>query len=928
MREPESRVSRYQPITELNITRSEVWNRLSAEQREAIEVVSKVLPFRTNEYVVRELIDWNRVPDDPIYQMTFVQRGMLDDQSYSTMRDLLARGAAPEEVRELANRIRRGLNPHPDGQLTHNVPTLDGKPLPGLQHKYRETVLFFPGQGQTCHAFCTYCFRWAQFVDLPDLRFQSWETTNLVAYLKVHPEVTDVLVTGGDPLIMKTSVLRRYLEPLLSEELAHVRHIRIGTKALAYWPQRFVSDADADDLLRLFEEVAASGRHLALMAHSSHPVELSPEIARLAVQRIRASGAEIRLQAPVIRRVNDDGAAWADLWRDAVRLGMIPYYMFVERDTGPRQYFEVPLARTLEIFREAYQQVSGLVRSARGPVMSALPGKVRVLGVSEIAGQRCFVLDFLQAREPDWVKRPFFARFDPEATWFDQLKPAFEDDRFFFDRSQEMEHGVVVTPRPDAGRAGSESLTVIKVGGSLLTDGDGLERAASALAGRRRDGGPLLVVASALKGVTDLLELAAIQALDREPRGGPLGDTLKRLGQRHIELARGLGGGALEQVRQELSEVERLVASIHASGELADATYARLLSSGERLSVILLAAALQAAGQDARPITSEEAGLRAVGDPRAGSCDIPASVAGLRRLGSELRRRILVLTGFYGVDGDGGCVLFGRGGSDDTAGAVAAGLDAGRLELWKDVLGFMSADPQEIRDARVIDEISFDEVAQMGAYGSSIVHHRCLEPLRGRSTKVFISSIQGAKSVSGTLLVDRVQRGAPRVVSLVGQRGDSEIRIGGGLDNGGRELAGRVLSLLAEAKIPARPANAEPGDVRFIIAGSDVDRARLVLSGIINGHKVDVRHSPSLVAAVGDGVADDPEIRSRMLSCLSAAGTRGELVPGRSGLSCTVDPDDLVPTLSSLHESFFAAPESTPQTSSIASGDFDDGRTV
>jgi KamA family protein len=457
MRGAEPKASRYQPITELSITRSEVWKRLSAEQREAVEVVSKVLPFRTNEYVVDELIDWERVPDDPIYQMTFVQRGMLDPQSYSRMRDLLARRAAPEEVRELANSIRRSLNPHPDGQLTHNVPVLDGRALPGLQHKYRETVLFFPGQGQTCHAFCTYCFRWAQFVDLPDLRFQTWETTNLISYLKAHPEVTDVLVTGGDPMIMRTSVLRRYLEPLLTEELAHVRHIRIGTKALSYWPQRFVTDPDADDLLRLFEEVQATGRHLALMAHYSHPVELGPEIARQAVRRIRAAGAEIRLQAPVIRRVNDDGAVWADLWRTAVRLGMIPYYMFVERDTGPRQYFEVPLARTLEIYREAYQQVSGLVRSARGPVMSALPGKVRVLGVSDIVGQRCFVLDFLQAREPDWIKRPFFARFDPEATWFDQLEPAFEGDRFFFDRSEEMGKTPRVILQPGADPAWSEA---------------------------------------------------------------------------------------------------------------------------------------------------------------------------------------------------------------------------------------------------------------------------------------------------------------------------------------------------------------------------------------------------------------------------------------------------------------------------------------
>jgi L-lysine 2,3-aminomutase len=90
--------------------------------------------------------------------------------------------------------------------MTHNVPRLNGRPLEGLQHKYRETVLFFPAQGQTCHAYCTYCFRWAQFVGMPDVKFESRETDDLVAYLKATPSVTDVLITGGDPMIMKTKV--------------------------------------------------------------------------------------------------------------------------------------------------------------------------------------------------------------------------------------------------------------------------------------------------------------------------------------------------------------------------------------------------------------------------------------------------------------------------------------------------------------------------------------------------------------------------------------------------------------------------------------------------------------------------------------------------------------------------------------------------
>ena len=421
---------RYRAVTRANIAKTEVWERLAPEVREAIEVVSTVLPFRCNEYVMRELIDWDRVPDDPIFQLTFPQRGMLGTDDYDAVRDLLRSEAPKAKLDETVNRIRMSLNPHPAGQMTHNVPMLDGEPVEGIQHKYRETVLFFPSHGQTCHAYCTFCFRWAQFVGLEDLKFASKETERLAAYVRANPDITDVLITGGDPMVMKTRVLERYLEPLL--ELEQLVTIRIGTKSVAYWPQRYVSDADADDCLRLFERVVKSGKQLAIMGHYSHPVELSTDVAQEAVRRIRSTGANVRMQSPVIRYVNDNANTWAEMWRRGVQLGAIPYYMFVERDTGAKGYFEMPLVRAWNIYRNAYQQVSGMARTVRGPSMSCFPGKCHVLGIAEIGGEQAFVLEYLQAREPDMVRRPFFAKYDPKATWYDQLEPLSENDAEFF----------------------------------------------------------------------------------------------------------------------------------------------------------------------------------------------------------------------------------------------------------------------------------------------------------------------------------------------------------------------------------------------------------------------------------------------------------------------------------------------------------------
>ncbi len=429
---PLTGVEEFQVYTERQLEQIPQVARLPAELRRSMHAVAQVLPFRVNRYVVDELIDWDNIPRDPIFQLTFPQQGMLAPEDFAHIAGLLDAGGDPAQLRAAAQAIRHNLNPHPAGQRLLNVPRLDDKRLEGMQHKYRETVLFFPSQGQTCHSYCTFCFRWAQFIGDKELRIASHEATLLHRYLRQHPEVTDLLVTGGDPMVMKTKHLASYLEPLLQPEFDHVQTLRIGTKALSFWPQRFVLDEDADDLLRLLERLVRKGKHVAVMAHYNHWRELDTPIAREAVRRLRDTGAVIRSQSPLIAHINDDAEVWATLWQTQVRLGIVPYYMFVERDTGARRYFEVPLVRAWEIYRSAIQRVSGVARTVRGPSMSAGPGKVEVQGVAEVGGEKVFVLRFIQGRNPDWVQRPFFARFDPQATWLDDLRPALGETEFFF----------------------------------------------------------------------------------------------------------------------------------------------------------------------------------------------------------------------------------------------------------------------------------------------------------------------------------------------------------------------------------------------------------------------------------------------------------------------------------------------------------------
>ncbi|MBK9255103.1 MAG: lysine 2,3-aminomutase [Saprospiraceae bacterium] len=412
---------------------------LSEQTKRDISVVANVLPFKVNNYVLDHLINWDDLENDAMYHLTFPQKGMLSEEHYNEMAEAMDKTDDKIQLKVVANKIRYQLNPHPAGQKEYNVPEIDGEKLWGVQHKYREIVLFFPSAGQTCHSYCTFCFRWPQFVGMEELKFAMKETELLVKYLEEHQEVTDILFTGGDPMIMSFKVFEKYIEPFISDDnKTNIQTIRIGSKALGFWPYKFVSDPDADQFLELFERIVKKGINLSFMAHFSHPVELSTEVVKTAISRLRSTGMQIRSQSPILKHINDTADVWSEMWREQVNLNVIPYYMFIPRDTGARDYFAVPLVKAWEIFRSAYTSVSGICRSVRGPSMSCTPGKIQILGVSEINKEKVIALRFLQGRDPDWVGRPFYAKYDAEALWIDDLEPAFSEAFFFENEMAEM----------------------------------------------------------------------------------------------------------------------------------------------------------------------------------------------------------------------------------------------------------------------------------------------------------------------------------------------------------------------------------------------------------------------------------------------------------------------------------------------------------
>ena len=221
----------YQAYSVSNFRKIPQLQGLSEELKQEIEIVGHILPFKVNNFVLDHLINWDDVPNDPIFIMTFPQKQMLLPQHYEEIARLVRQGEDAPTVKEAVDRIHLSFNPNPAGQMVHNIPYVNGEPLQGVQHKYQQTVLYFPSHGQTCHAHCTFCFRWPQFTGMQELRFSGREVELLIDYVREHQEITDVLFTGGDPLIMSTNNLAAIIEPLLNAKLPNLRRIRIGTKS-------------------------------------------------------------------------------------------------------------------------------------------------------------------------------------------------------------------------------------------------------------------------------------------------------------------------------------------------------------------------------------------------------------------------------------------------------------------------------------------------------------------------------------------------------------------------------------------------------------------------------------------------------------------------------------------------------------------------
>jgi KamA family protein len=282
-------------------------------------------------------------------------------------------------------------------------------PVPGVEHKYKDTALLLVND--VCGAYCRYCFRKRLFMDDNDEVVR--DVSGGLEYIRAHPEISNVLLTGGDPLIMSTSKLEPVIRQL--REIPHVQIIRIGSKMPAFNPFRILNDAS---LRKMFETYSTPEKRIYVMAHFNHPRELTKE-ALQGIDLLLRSGAIVVNQSPLIRGINDDSGTLAQLFAKLSFIGVPPYYIFQCRPTEGNKAYSVPIEQAYEIFTDAQSRVSGLAKRARFS-MSHVTGKIEVAAMTS----EHIVFKYHRAANPENIGHVMIFQRNAGAHWFDDYPEA------------------------------------------------------------------------------------------------------------------------------------------------------------------------------------------------------------------------------------------------------------------------------------------------------------------------------------------------------------------------------------------------------------------------------------------------------------------------------------------------------------------------
>ncbi|WP_353646013.1 KamA family radical SAM protein [Mesorhizobium sp. WSM2239] len=282
----------------------------------------------------------------------------------------------------------------------------DNTVAPGLQHKYAQTGLLLVTD--RCASYCRYCFR-KRIVGQNSDEIAT-DFSQIAQYIRDHPEMTNVLLSGGDPFVLSTAKLHKILDHLLP--IPHLDSIRFGTKAVAYEPKRF----EDPTLPALFQRIHEAGKTAVIVTHFDHIGEISPAAERN-IGSLRAQGVQFLNQAVLLAKVNDDSRILAATFAKCHQIGVRPYYLFQSRPVKGASHFQVSLRRGIEIARGINQRLSGIQKTFKY-IMSHYTGKIEILDLG--ADGRVY-MRYHQNKTPEKIGKIFSRPHLEGAGWLDDL---------------------------------------------------------------------------------------------------------------------------------------------------------------------------------------------------------------------------------------------------------------------------------------------------------------------------------------------------------------------------------------------------------------------------------------------------------------------------------------------------------------------------
>lgn len=452
---------------------------------------------------------------------------------------------------------------------------------------------------------------------------------------------------------------------------------------------------------------------------------------------------------------------------------------------------------------------------------------------------------------------------------------------------------------------------VAKFGGSNLKKKEDILKLTQVIKAYNR---PMVIVISAFYGITNKLSRAMNEAINDETQIKTLISQLKKLKEETIFenfADKTRAAETMQKVEAQINKLERYFTGIHYIGEVPNFVEDIVLSYGERLSSLILCEILKNHGIDAEEALPEDMPLVTDGEYGNASVKYGDATQGVKqKLSGD---KIYVVPGFYGVSTEGKITLLGRGGSDYSAAAIARCIEAESLDVWKDVDGFMSADPKLVKHPVRIKELTYTEAAELSYFGAAILHPRTVEPLRLQKIPIRVMNIDDFKgNIETRTLIHCNPKISEQIIKSVTYSNDFCILTLKGAGVGmKRGVLAKTTNALDRAGINIKSVITSQISINLLLSVNDLKRAYHLINDLNLPTVTELQSVENLttIAVVGEGILEKPGVAGRMFMALANKNINVRMIASGASPVATyfvVSAKEKNSAIEAIHEEFFS----------------------